>query len=171
MSDLGETIYFWLAFGILVPVILSKFYFSKGKKRKDQLRLASLIFQLVTFVLLFFPWFEAEGIVYAGISLAIIGNLGLVIYGSALLLSMALVISGYPRLNVVGAKIALANSAWLFGVMFLMFPETKKLAFTDIAPIVSVLLMLCNNVVVLLLWHQLQKGEKKRCEAKAVSTV
>lgn len=162
MSDFREIIYFWLAFGILAPVILSKFYISKGEKQKNQLRFTSLVFQLIALILFFFPWVETEGLFFSGFSLAVMGNWGLVAYGTALILSMGLVISRQPRPNIVGAIIALANSVWLFVVMLFIFPGTKRLTLTDVAPIVSVFMMLCNNVAVLLLWHQLQKGKKKR---------
>lgn len=157
MSDLRETIYFWLAFGILVPVILSKFYLNKGEKQKNQLRFASLMFQLIALILLFFVWIEVEGIFFSW---------GLAAYGAALILSMALVISRRPRSNILGAKIAIANSIWLFIIMLLLFPETNRLTTADIAPIISVLLMLSNNVVVLLLWHQLQLLVSKKSTGK-----
>lgn len=146
MSDLRETIYFWLAFGILAPVILRRFYFQKGKKQIRRLRVATIGLQLLALVLLFsFPW-----------------HFLLPVYGAALAGAIFFIAGKNVKLNKVGAAIALANSVWLFIMMFLLFPETKKLTSTDIAPIISVLLMLSNNMAVLLLWHQLQKGRRKR---------
>mgnify|MGYP001558579706 CR=1 FL=1 len=152
-----QTVFFWLSFGLLAPMILANFYYHKGKKRRNQLRLASMVFQLVAFVLLFFPWVETEGVVKSGFSLTMAGNWGLIAYLAALLFSLVLIVSLESKHNILGAKVALVNSVWLFVIMLRLFPETKRLSSTDIAPIVSVLLMLVNNVAVLLLWHQLQK--------------
>jgi len=48
----------------------------------------------------------------------------------------------------------------LFVVMTQIMPGTVALTFRDIAPIIAALLSLTNTVVVLLLWHQLQKRDK-----------
>lgn len=166
MNNLRETVFFWLSFGILAPIILSKFYFIKGKRRIGQLRYASLTLQLVALVLLFFPWIETEEISFSGFSLAAIGNWKLVVYGATLVLSVALIVSRHLGANILGVKIAIVNSVWLFIIMLLLFPETKRLTWVDIAPIISVLMMLSNNVVALLLWHQLQLLVSKKSASK-----
>lgn len=141
MRSLRETVFFWIAFGILVPVILSRFYFKTGKKKINQLRYTSVVFQLIAlFLLFFFP-----------------GHFLLSIYGIALVVSIFLVAFKKAISNKVGAAISLVNSVFLIIVLILLFPETKILTASDVPMIVSVFLMLSNNVVVLLFWHQLQK--------------
>lgn len=141
MGGFKETIFFWIAFGILVPVILSRFYFKTGKKKINQLRFISIGLQLTALLLLFFfP-----------------GHFLLPVYGIALVLSIFFVASKRLVFNRVGSAISLANSIFLFIILLLLFPETKTLTSSDIPLIISVFAMLTNNVVVLLFWHQLQK--------------
>lgn len=140
MGSLRETVFFWIAFGILVPVILSRFYFKTGKKKINQLRYTSIVLQLIAlFLLFFFP-----------------RHLLLSIYGSALVTSIFFIAFKKSILNKAGATISLVNSVFLFVILLLLFPETKILTASDVPLIVSVFLMLSNNVVVLLFWHQLQ---------------
>lgn len=144
MGSLRETVFFWIAFGILVPVILSRFYFKTGKKKINQLRYTSVVLQLVAlFLLFFFP-----------------RHFLLQIYGIALVTSIFFIAFKKAIFNKVGAAISLVNSVFLIIILILLFPEIKILTASDVPMIVSVFVMLSNNVVVLLFWHQLQRGSK-----------
>lgn len=73
------------------------------------------------------------------------------------LVSMILFFTKNPKLLKTGAVSHITATVLIFAVMIRALPETVQLGLRDIAPIIAALLMLINIVVVLLLWHQLQK--------------
>jgi hypothetical protein len=98
MESFKETALFWIVFGILMPVILSSFYFQTGEKRLNQLRFTSIGLQSTALFLLFlFPW-----------------HVLLPIYGIALAVSIFFLAFKKSALNKAGSAISLANSFfWL----------------------------------------------------------
>lgn len=143
MSSFWEIVFFWTIFGILVALILPKYYFGTGKKKIKQLRYSSIVLQLAALPLLLFS-----------------GKLVLVFYGLVLAVSIAFVAFGKPAFNKIGAVFSLAGSVLLIIILALIFPGTKRLTAADLPLIGAAIFMLANNVAVLLLWHQLQKRKQ-----------
>jgi hypothetical protein len=68
-----------------------------------------------------------------------------------------LFISRKPLLSKIGILAHFVATIFLFGLMIYIFPDTVTLKFRDTAPIFAALILLLNNIVLLLFWHQLQK--------------
>lgn len=161
MLDLWPTAFFWIAFGIISSLVLRYFYFSKNTTLARRLRLTAGILLIGVFVLLFFPWLpEAHG-GPTGWGIILQGDAPMVILAGLLIFTLAaLFISHKPLLSKIGILTNITASIFLFGLMIYTFPNTVSLEFRDTAPIFAILILLINNVVLLLLWHQLQKNKK-----------
>lgn len=73
---------------------------------------------------------------------------------------ITLLISRRPFMTKIGMLAHFFATIFLFGMMIYTFPEAISLKFRDTAPILAALILLVNNVVLLLLWNQLQKQTK-----------
>ncbi|MDO8474055.1 MAG: hypothetical protein Q7S62_00670 [bacterium] len=164
MSETWKTAIFWFVFITVSSWLLRRFYFSKGAVPLERLRLAAFIIELVTIGLFFFPWLPKLHGGFSGWQMIVQGNVGVVTLFFLLLGSIALFLTKNLKLLKLGAALHITATVLIFVVMIQALSGTIQLAFRDIAPIIAALFMLINTVVVLLLWHILQKRDKLKIE-------
>lgn len=160
MDKISETTIFWLGFAIISGWVLKKFYFSKNAILSRQLRIAAIILIFGVFVLLLFPWLpEAHG-GPTGWGIILQGDAPMIILAGLLFFTLATFF--IPRqlfLTKIGILTHFVATIFLFGLMIYTFPNTITLKFRDTVPIFAALILLINNIVLLLFWHQLQKNK------------
>lgn len=155
-----NTIFFWIAWGIISLWVLRTFYFSFSKQKIERLRKTAFSINLLILVFGFYPLISVIG-VKNGFELFSIINALAIMFAVLLFVSTAFFLST-RNLNLKIASAAnLINTFSYLGVMYMLRPGTFILTVSDILPIIAALLLLINNVVVLLLWQQLQLKEKK----------
>ena len=157
MQNFWSTTFFWIAFGTISSLVLRYFYFSKNATLLRRLRFTAGLLETVVLVLLLFPWFPgAHG--YSGWGLVLQGNdAGMTILTILLVFTTASLLFKKQSLFKAGAISHFIATPLMFGLMIKMMPGTVKLTMGDTAPIFAVFILLINNVVLLLLWNQLQK--------------
>lgn len=157
-----ETVFFWTAFALISGWVLRKFYFSKNKKTLTQLRVTAGILLIAVFVLLFFPWIPGAHGGSSGWGVVLQGDVAMTVLAVLLIFTfVTLFISKKPTLPKAGVISHAIATVVLFGFMIYTFPGTISLALRDTAPIFAVLILLINNVVLLLLWHEFDKRAHK----------
>ena len=162
MNEAWATAIFWLGLMTVSGWVLRRFYFSYDAKLPERLRLAALVIELAIIGLFFFPWLpESRGGAF-GWQIALQGNVGMILLIILLLSAVGLFLTKNSRLLKLGASLHFVANILIFVVMIRLLPETIQLTLGDIAPIVATLLLGVNTVVVMLLWHQLQKQEQNR---------
>lgn len=161
MQDVWSKIFFWIAFSVVCSLILRYFYFSKSQTLTRKLRVSAGVLIFVVFGLLFFPWLpEAHG-GPTGWGSILQGDVPMSVLAGLLVFTLiTLFISHRPLLAKIGVVAHVVATIFLFGLMIYTFPNTVSLELRDTAPIFAVLVLLANNVVLLLLWNQLQKNKK-----------
>ena len=161
MNTLLETFFFWIAFSIISSLVLRYFYFSKNVKLARKLRAVAGVLIAMVFVLLFFPWFpEARG-GPTGWGVILQGDVPMVVLAGLLFFTLATLFTPrWPVLSKIGILTHIVATLFLFGLMIYTFPNTITLKFRDTAPIFAIMILLTNNLILLLLWHQLQKNKK-----------
>jgi len=161
MESLTETLQHWSLFWILfipLTVWVLKFYRSKNSSLIKKLWLISLLIQAVLIPLFFLPWIPVAQGGQSGFQLAVGGDWWVAFYIFLAVLSLGLSLSSKTPLLKAGAGVHVANSIYLMAVLVKLFPESIKLSWTDVAPVISVMALLIGNVAVLLLWNELGKG-------------
>lgn len=163
-----ETVFFWVAWGIISFWALKTFYYSFSKEKLDGLRKAALGIHLAVFILTFLPWLPASPAGgpptlggKSGFALALEGNVLALLFVAFLITSIVLFLTKDALLLKLAAGATVANTFLLFVTMYTLRPETFILTFYDIAPIIAIMLLLVSDLVVLLLWQQLQLKERK----------
>ena len=170
-----ETVFFWVAWGIISFWAIKTFYFSYNKEKVKRLRLAALGINLSVLILFFLPWLpgskEIPQLVASrtGWQLFTEGHTDIALFfilllGSIILFSTASNAASNNKnrsMLKTASVFNIINSIFIFVIMARLMPGTFKLTLNDIAPIVAALMLLTGNVVVLLLWQQLQLKEKK----------
>jgi len=177
-----ETVFFWIAWGLISFWAIKTFYFSYNKEKVKRLRLAALGINLSVLVLFFLPWLPGSKEIpqlvasRSGWQLFTEGYIDIALFFILLLSSIILfstasnaatATSDGASNNKSGSLLKIAssfniiNSILIFVIMMRLMPGTFKLKLNDIAPIITALMLLIGNVVVLLLWQQLQLKEKK----------
>jgi hypothetical protein len=151
-----ETIFFWIAWGLISFWALKTFYYSFSKKKLNRLRKAAFGINLAVFVLTFLPWLPPLLGGSSGLMLAWEGNIIALLFVSLLVVSMGLFCAADASLLKLASIATIVNSFVLFILMIQLRPGTFILSFYDIAPIIAVLFLLMNNVIVLFLWQQLE---------------
>lgn len=155
-----ETAFFWIAWGIISYWSLKTFYFSFSKEKIERLRKASLGLNLSVLVLSFLPWIPPELGGKSSLILALSGNPLAALFIILLVTSIILFLTKETSLLKLAALANIANSLIVFILMYQLRSETFTLTLYDIAPIIITLFLLIGNVVVLLLWQQLQLKKK-----------
>lgn len=89
------------------------------------------------------------------------GHLDLILFFILLLGSIILFLTKEKSYLKIASGFNIINSILIFIIMMRLMPGTFKLTLNDIAPIVAAMMLLVSNVVVLLLWQQLQLKEKR----------
>lgn len=158
-----ESVFFWIAWGVLSFWALKTFYYSFSKDSLERLRQAALGIHLAVLVLTFLPWLPPSLGGKSGIFLAFEGNSLAILFIILIIVPITIFHLKKERLYTVGASAAITNTFVLFALMYRLRPGTFTLSLFDITPIVIFMNLLVSNVVVLLLWQQLQlKHRKKR---------
>lgn len=159
-----ETAVFWIAWGVISFWALKTFYYSFSVRKLENLRKAALGINLSVFILSFLPWLPPALDNKTGIMLAFEGNIFAVLFLFFLILSVVLFLSKTSSYLKIASIATSANTFILFTLMTQVRPGTFTLSLHDIAPIIAVLLLLVGDMVVLLLWEQLQLKQKKKMQ-------
>lgn len=156
-----ETTVFWIAWGIISFWALKTFYYSFSKEKIVRLRKTALGINLAVLVLSFLPWLPPSLGGGSGFSLVLQGNVLSVLFVILLLTSTILFLTKEETFLKLAALTTIANTFILFALMYQLRPGTFTLTLFDIAPIIAVMFLLVGDLVVMLLWQQLQLKEKK----------
>lgn len=157
-----KTAFFWLAWGLVSFWVLKTFYFSYNKEKLQKLRLTALGINLSVLLLSFLPWLPPELGSKSGFTLALQGNILAVLFFILLIGSLILFFTKDISLLKIAASATIANTFVLFILMYRLRPGTFILTAYDIAPIIAFLFFLVLDLIVLLLWQQLQLKSKKK---------
>ncbi|MEK7543388.1 MAG: hypothetical protein AAB557_00805 [Patescibacteria group bacterium] len=170
-----ETGIFWIVWGLISFWALKTFYYSFSKDKLNQLRLSALGVNLSVLVLAFLPWIPASLVSgqpalgwKSGMILAWEGNILAVVCMFLIIVSVSFFFTKNSLLYKIASCATIANTFVHFFLMRQLRPGTFTLTRFDIAPIIAVLLLLVGDVVVLLLWQQLQLKQRtfKRTKKK-----
>lgn len=162
MSEVWKTAIFWFAFSLISSWVLRRYYFTKDRVLRERLRVTAFIIEATTVGLFFFPWLpEAQG-GFSGWQMIVRGNVGTITLFCLVSVSMILFFTKNPKLLKTGAVLHITAAVLIFAVMMQALPGTVQLGLRDIAPIIAALLLLVNTLIVLLLWHQLQRRDTRK---------
>lgn len=156
------TALFWVAWGLISFWALKTFYYSFSKEKIERLRKAALGLNLAVSILALLPWLPPALGGKSGLTLASQGNILAASFLILLITSVLLFLTKVPSKLKIAAGAMIANTFVLFILMYQLRPGTFTLTLFDIAPIIAVMLLLVGDLVVLLLWQQLQLQLKKR---------
>lgn len=150
------TAFFWIAWGLISFWALKTFYYSFSKEKLEKLRQAALGINVAVLILVLLPWLPPELGGKTGLNLALGRNIIAILFVILLLFSSAFLLMRDLSLLKTAAIGTIINTFLLFILMYQLRPNTFVLTLYDMAPIVAILFLLVNDVVVLLLWQQLQ---------------
>ncbi len=157
-----ETVFFWIAWGIISVWVLKTFYFSFSKEKFERLWKTAIGINISVLILVFLPWLPQSHGGKTGLAIALEGNLLTALFIVLLLVQAILFIIKESTLLKLAVISMVINTFVLFILMLQLRPESFTLTLFDIAPIIAALFLLLGNVVGLLLWQQLKLKEKKR---------
>ncbi|OGG07426.1 hypothetical protein A2872_02385 [Candidatus Gottesmanbacteria bacterium RIFCSPHIGHO2_01_FULL_42_12] len=161
-----ETVLFWIAWGIISSLVLKTFYFSYSKDKLQRLRLTAFGINFSVLVLFFLPWISEPQGVLTGLGLILESNPFVTLLGGLIVISALSFLSKDKTLLKAGAVSHLSASVLFILTMMRLMPGTVTLTLELIAPIVATMILLVGNVVVLLLWQQLQLKKIKKTARK-----
>lgn len=164
-----ETVVFWVAWGIISFWTLKTFYYSFNKHKLESLRKAALGINLSVLILSLLPWLPPALDGKSGLALAFEGNILAVLLLILLVVSILLFLTKTPSNLKIASIATIVNTLTLFALMMQIRPGTFVLSLFDIAPIIAFMFLLIADVVVLLLWQQLQLGKNKKLNLKKSS--
>lgn len=153
-----ETAFFWLIWGLISFWALKTFYYSFSKGKLESLRKAALGINLSVLLLTFFPWLPGK----SGFLFALEGNILAVLFIFLIIISVVLFLTKTPSNHKIAAVVTIFNTFVLFIFMYQLRPGTFILTAYDIAPIIAFFFLLVEDLVVLLLWQQLQLKSRKK---------
>ncbi|MBU0649418.1 hypothetical protein KJ969_04990 [Patescibacteria group bacterium] len=159
-ENFWPTIGFWIVFWIIVPWVLKRFYFKHSPKKAERLRYAALVLNSLVLGLIFFQWIPASHGGQTGLELFLQGRWDMILFSALLALSIALLFTKKHALLKTAAVFQIFNSAFFIFLMIRLMPQAYYIKLSHVAPIIISLLLLTTNVVVVLLWHQLEIQEK-----------
>lgn len=151
-----ETALFWIAWGVISFWALKTFYYSFSKEKIERLRKAALGLNLAVSILALLPWLPPALGGKSGLTLASQGNILAALFLILLITSVLLFLTKVPSNLKIAAGAMIANTFVLFILMYQLRPGTFTLTPFDIAPIIAIMFLLVGDLVVLLLWQQLQ---------------
>lgn len=158
---MSETIIFWIAWGIISFWALKTFYYSFSKEKFNSLRKAALGFNLSVLIIYFLPWLPPSLGAKSGVTLSFEGNILAVLLLIFLIASIILLLTKTPSNLKIASSAIIIDTFILFALMMQVRPGTFVLSLFDIAPIAAFILLLTCDAVVLLLWQQLELGDRK----------
>lgn len=145
-----NTIFFWIAWGVISFWALKTYYFSYDKDKLRKLRLTVLGIDCSVLLLFFLPWpTERDNVFIALLFISIAASTLLFLTNNRMLLK-------------VGSGLHMVTSVMFIITMMHLMPQTVTLSFQSIAPIIASLLLLVGNIVALLLWQQIQLKNSKK---------
>ena len=155
--------FFWIAWGVISFWVLKTFYFSYDKNKFNNLRKTAFGINLSVLILFFLPWIPQLQGGLTGWELILQGNTLVILLGILIVFSTLAFFAKDKMFLKAGSISHITASILLILIMINLVPGTFTLTFQSIAPILASMLLLAGDVVVLLLWQQLQlKGEKRR---------
>ncbi|MEK7543385.1 MAG: hypothetical protein AAB557_00790 [Patescibacteria group bacterium] len=157
-----ETTLFWIAWGIISYWTVKTFYFSLSKDKLEKLRKSALGINLAVLILFFLPWLPIAQGATTGWELIQRGNILVISLGILVAGSVCCLLTKDRSLLKVGAVSHMTASVLFILTMMRLMPGTLILTLHSIAPIIASLILLVGNVVVLLIWQQIQLMQKKR---------
>lgn len=156
-----DTVFFWIAWGLISFWALKTFYFSFSKEKLERLRKAASGISLAVFILTLVPWVPPAMGGKTALSLALDGNILALSFVILLLTSTILFLTKEKSLLKLASLAVISSTFVLFILMYQLRPRTFVVTLFDFAPIVAAFLLLLCDMVVLLLWQQLQLQERK----------
>jgi len=157
-----ETAVFWVAWGIISYWALKTFYFSFSKEKLDRLRKSALGINLSVLILALLPWLPPSLGEKSGLMLAWEGNVLAVLFIFLIIVPVILFLTKTPSNYKIASGATIANTFVLFALMYQLRPDTFILSLFDIAPIIAFMILLVGDVVVMLLWQQLDLKRRKK---------
>ena len=160
--EMKDQLFFWVAWFLVSSWVLREFYFSPDKEKLNKLCKVSFGIDLSVLILFFLPWLPLPQGGFSGWQLILQGNLWVITLFIFMIFSTFGFLTKNGWLLKAGMAIQIVSSVLFIAVMIVLTPGTITLTFYSLSPIIASLLLLLGNVVVLLLWQQLQlKGEKE----------
>lgn len=166
-----NTVIFWIVWGLISFWTLKTFYYSFSKQKLERLRKTAFGINFSVLILSLLPWINPELGGQSGLSLALEGHIQAIFFISLLSLAAILFLTKDAMFLKIASLITIINTLLLFIIMQGLRQETFVLTPYDIAPIIAVLILLLGDVVVLLLFQQLQLRNKKKSDRKSVYLV
>ncbi|PIR49835.1 hypothetical protein COU79_02710 [Candidatus Peregrinibacteria bacterium CG10_big_fil_rev_8_21_14_0_10_54_7] len=162
MQSFLSTIGFWLALSLLCAWLLPRYYYAHGAQRAAELRRAAATIDAFVLLSLLLPWIpESRGGPLSGIAIFLRGDALFTAF--VLSVAIALILLCTTRQAILlksAASMQILATFLLFAAMLQMLPGDIVISsLTETAPFAAALLLLCSNVAVLLLWHQIQHTE------------
>lgn len=157
---MNEPIFFWVTWALISSWVLKNFYFTFDDKKIDKLRKTVFGIDLSVLVLFFLPWLDMNSRGISGWELIMNGNFLVFVLFILIMASAVIFLTKEHELLKIGASSHVIASVLFIVTMVRLMPETFILTINSIAPIIASLLLLVGNVIVLLLWQQLQLKEK-----------
>lgn len=147
---------FWIVWFVLCSWVVKNFYYIYRKKYVQNLRYLALLFNFLVLSVFLFPWFPQSRGGLSGWQLLVLGKPEVILFFVFLVVSFVLFLAKNQILLKTGAVINIVNSVFIIIIFIGLLPGKIHLTFRESAPITAAIILLVNNIVVLLLWHQLQ---------------
>lgn len=152
---------FWIVWFVVCSWVVKNFYYTYRKKYVQNLKYLALLLNLLVLAVFLFPWLPQSRGGLSGWQLLISGEPRVILFFLFLFVSLTLFLAKSQKLLKVGAIINIINSVFIIILFMGLLPGETRLTFRESGPIAAAIILLVNNVVVLLLWHQLQLKSRK----------
>lgn len=156
-----ETVFFWITWGLISFWVIKTFYLSYDKNKLNNLRKTAFGVNLSVLILFFLPWPPQLQGGLTGWELILQGNMLVILLGILIVFSTLAFLAKDKMFLKAGSISHITASVLLILIMINVMPGTFLLTFQSIAPILASMLLLAGDVVVLLLWQQLQLKRKR----------
>lgn len=156
-----ETAVFWIAWFLSCFWILKTYYFSYDKDKLVKLRLTSFSIDFSVLILFFLPWLSVSRGGLTGIELILRGDIFVIFLGILISCSLVAFMTKDTTVLKIGAMSHCIESVLFIATMIHLSPDTTRLTLQSLTPIFASLLLLIGNIVVLLLWQQVDLKVKK----------
>lgn len=150
---MGNSVFFWIAWGIVSSWVLRTYYFTSDKKKIQKLKKVAFGIDLSVLLLFFLPWLPPALGSKSGWELIFGGNILVALLGLLILFSTCAFLSNKRFLLKSAVAFHLSASVLFIVTMITLMPGTWTLTLSSIAPILASLLLLCGNIFALLIWH------------------
>lgn len=155
-----ETAFFWIIWGIVSIWALKTFYFSFSREKLEGLRKTSIGLTISVLILTLLPWVPPDLGGLSAVGLALGANFLSIVLFILLTISLIFLFQKEYLFLKIAAVLTVLETLVVFILMASLRPGSFSLSLYDIAPIVAVLILLVLNVVMFLLWQQMQLSKK-----------